>query len=543
MDALSSAQGQIIAEQAVLNRSALGLKNSEPLLKAGQAETDATGKDKADIEYERSQIIEYMGDGVIVFDSSGAVTDVNPVYEKMSRLNRHDLIGKNGLDIARLVVKPADLDQVIRAFQTAVAGNPIPAISISFAFADGSELPVIFTTSFIKDRSHLHHSIITVVKDVSQIELAEQSLRESLEILAEAERLGCMGSWKWNLPTNEFTCSRGLYRIMRFPENEKLSLEKIKTVIHADDLPELERNFLELKKKGTPFTTEFRIVLPDGSIRHIRERVGSDFNTQGSPVSHHGMVQDVTERKFLESEMFKAQKLDSIGTLAVGLAHDYNNLLAAIIGNLELAMHHIPKTEKTHDLLLNALKSALCARDLTSYFTTFAQGGYPLCKIMPVRDILTESVRFALSGSNTKTKWKIAEGLPTVKIDENQIRQVIQNIVLNARESMTNGGTLYVAASKTTLGKDNTLLLPQGKYIQITFRDEGRGIPAKQIPKVFDPYFTTKNKGITKGMGLSLPISYSIIKRHQGNITMESEEGVHTTVTIYIPAAVNPAGI
>jgi signal transduction histidine kinase len=235
--------------------------------------------------------------------------------------------------------------------------------------------------------------------------------------------------------------------------------------------------------------------------------------------------------------MIKAQKLDSIGTLAGGLAHDYNNLLSVIMGNVDLAKLLITKNDQAYAVLTKAEQAILKARDLTQQLSTFSRGGYPLSKIIDIRECLTQSVRLALSGSNIRPEWNIAEDLPEVKVDENQIRLVIQNIVINAREAMPLGGTLFIDANKVVLKPDNTMLLPESTYIRLAFRDEGMGIPAENLHKVFDPYFTTKDMGSTKGMGLGLSICYSIIKRHLGHIMLESEEGAGTTVIIHLPAA------
>jgi len=249
------------------------------------------------------------------------------------------------------------------------------------------------------------------------------------------------------------------------------------------------------------------------------------------------MITDITEMRALEDELIKAQKLDSIGTLAGGLAHDYNNLLTAIMGNMDLAKMYIDKDNQARAHLAKAEKAALTARDLTRQLITFSEGGYPQGEVMPIQDLLRESVRLGLSGANTKTAWRIAEDLPEVKIDANQIRQVIYNIVINAQEAMPQGGSLFIEADKAILGPDNPLALNAGSYVRLAFRDEGRGISPENLPKVFDPYFTTKDMGSAKGIGLGLSICYSVIKRHGGHITVDSTFGNGTTVTVYLPKA------
>lgn len=383
----------------------------------------------------------------------------------------------------------------------------------------------------------LGDSIAVSFTDISERKLSEKTLKENLELLAEAERIGLTGSWKRDLTTNNIIWSSGTYRIFGIPENEEISLETIKTLIHPEDRDFVLGKLEEAEKKGTSINVEFRIIHHDGKIRTLSSKGEVTYGPGGKPILIHGTVQDITERRRLEDYMIKSQKLDSIGTLAGGLAHDYNNLLSAIMGNVDLAKMLITKNDQAHAVLMKAEQAILKARDLTQQLSTFSRGGYPLSKIIDIRDCLTQSVRLALSGSNIRPEWNIEEDLPDVKVDENQIRLVIQNIVINAREAMPLGGNLFIDANKVLLKPDNTLFLPENTYIRLAFRDEGMGIPADNLHKVFDPYFTTKDMGAIKGMGLGLSICYSIIKRHLGHIMLESKEGVGTTVIIHLPAA------
>jgi signal transduction histidine kinase len=196
----------------------------------------------------------------------------------------------------------------------------------------------------------------------------------------------------------------------------------------------------------------------------------------------------------------------------------------------------LEKGATSHASLAKAQEAAMNAADLTRRFITFAQGGSPTMKPLEVRELLTQSVLMALSGSATRTEWKIAEDLAGIDADEGQIHQVIRNIVMNAREAMPNGGILSVDARNVVFQSDNPYSLSPGLYVRLTFRDGGGGIPAENLPRIFDPYFTTKELGAVKGMGLGLPICFSILKRHGGHITVNSTSGWSTTVTVFLPA-------
>ena len=248
------------------------------------------------------------------------------------------------------------------------------------------------------------------------------------------------------------------------------------------------------------------------------------------------MAQDVTERKKLEEELLKTQKLESIGILAGGIAHDFNNLLTGIINCISLAKN-ADHRDKIADSLNMAEKASLLAKDLTKQLFTFAKMGEPVRESVFVSELIKDSVDFSHDGSNPKAEISIPTGLWPVLIDEVQISRVMHNLAINAREAMPGGGTLKVSAENVPVRVKDNLPLKEGKYVKISIEDQGVGVPKSHFHKIFDPYFTTKKKGHRKGMGLGLAICYSIIKNHDGHITVESEVNVGTTFSIYLPSS------
>ncbi len=243
---------------------------------------------------------------------------------------------------------------------------------------------------------------------------------------------------------------------------------------------------------------------------------------------------DTTEHKRLEEELTKTRKLESIGILAGGIAHDFNNLLTAILGNISLAM--LDLTEE-HDKLIaplkNAEKASLQARELSQQLLTFSRGGAPIKKTTSIEELIYDSANFSMKGSNVKCNFQFDNNLFSVDIDKGQISQVINNLVINAQQAMSKGGTIHIACQNKTIGRGDSVKIKPGNYIHISIADEGIGISQENLTKIFDPYFTTK----TKGSGLGLATSYSIIKKHEGCIEVESEENVGTIFHIYLPAS------
>jgi CheY-like chemotaxis protein len=235
----------------------------------------------------------------------------------------------------------------------------------------------------------------------------------------------------------------------------------------------------------------------------------------------------------MEEELLKADKLESVGILAGGIAHDFNNILTSIIGNVSLAKMRVKSEHKIFDLLVAAETASMRARGLAGQLLTFARGGTPVKEIASISRLIRESPRFVLQGSKSGFEFSIAEDLWPVEADPGQISQVISNIVINANQAMPEGGIIRVAAENLVLEEKNEMPVKPGRYIRISIKDQGTGIAEKHLSKIFDPYFTTKNEG----SGLGLAAAYSIIKKHNGHISVDSLLGAGTTFSIYLPAS------
>lgn len=278
---------------------------------------------------------------------------------------------------------------------------------------------------------------------------------------------------------------------------------------------------------------DYRVLIArDGTQRIIAENVAPIRDKDGNIVGVVLVFQDVTEKRKLEEELLKAQKLESIGILAGGIAHDFNNILTSILGNITLAKMYTPPEDKISERLTKAEKACLHARDLTLQLLTFSKGGAPIIRTASIAGVLRDVCPFALSGSNVGCKLSIPDDLWLVDIDEGQMRQVVNNLVINAQQSMPEGGIIQGGCENVIL-KEEDLPLRPGKYVRIFIKDQGVGIPEEHLRKIFDPYFTTKSKG----SGLGLTNCYAIIKKHNGYIRVESEPGAGTTFHVYLPAA------
>lgn len=317
----------------------------------------------------------------------------------------------------------------------------------------------------------------------------------------------------------------------------------------------------ESEARGQTLDAVFRLVDPDtgkpiaGPIKEALEQRKMTEHAVSRLVAHNGeerlvaasaaplhtehemigavlAFRDITQARRMEEELFKAKNLESIGLLAGGIAHDFNNLLTAIWGNIALAKLHAQPGDVIHDSLSEAEKAFGRARDLTLQLLTFSKGGAPLKAAASIADLLRDTTGFVLRGSNARAEFTLPDDLWPVAIDYGQISQAVNNLLINAKQAMPEGGTITVAAENTEIAKGHKFM-EAGRYVKIAITDRGHGIPAEHLSRIFEPYFTTKDTG----SGLGLAITYSIIKKHQGHIEVESEVGVGTRFHIYLPAA------
>ena len=287
------------------------------------------------------------------------------------------------------------------------------------------------------------------------------------------------------------------------------------------------------------------------SLERTRILIGRDRSERiiamsGAPIRDNdnrilGVVivfRDITGDREMGEQLLKLRKLESVSTLAGGVAHDFNNLLAVVLGNISFAKALTNPESRIYQKLTDAENATLKGKDLTYKLLVFSKGGDTSRRKTSLKEIIQDSTGLALSGSQTHCVVSVADDLCQAEINREQIEEVIHNIAMNAREATPEGGTITVRAENTMLAPYDGVPLPEGNYIKISIEDQGGGVPEEDLPRIFDPYFTTKELGNVKGMGLGLAISHSIINNHGGFMTAKSQMGVGTTLQIYLPACI-----
>ncbi len=243
-------------------------------------------------------------------------------------------------------------------------------------------------------------------------------------------------------------------------------------------------------------------------------------------------ARDITERKKMEEDILRVQKLESLGVLAGGIAHCFNNILTAILGNLSLARMQSGPSSSIARRMEECEKASIQASELIQQLLTFSSGGAPVKKTIAFSPLLKGAVSFVLRGTNVKGNVEIPDDLWCVEADGAQLSQALQNLLINATQAVPEGGDVIVRAENETLGHDNPHRLPPGDYLMVCIEDHGCGIPREHLDKIFDPYFTTK----PHGTGLGLSAVYSIIKKHGGAIEVSSVVGKGSSFFVRIPA-------
>jgi PAS domain S-box-containing protein len=272
-------------------------------------------------------------------------------------------------------------------------------------------------------------------------------------------------------------------------------------------------------------TRDGRMVILEGNLSLVRD--------DGRLTGIRAILRDVTTREALEEELRKREKLESVGLLAGGIAHDFNNILTAVLGNISLAQTTVGPGAPAFARLAEAEKAVLSARGLTQQLLTFAHGGAPVKRLVPLATLIADQAVFACRGSGVGCELRIDPALWSAEVDEGQLGQVVSNLVLNAVQAMGGAGTVEVVADNVTVGPQDDPVLPRGRCVRIAVRDTGCGIPRENLQRMFEPYFTTK----AGGSGLGLAVTYSVVRQHGGHIGATSEVGQGTTFTVHLPAS------
>ncbi|MGE5422054.1 MAG: PAS domain S-box protein [Ignavibacteriales bacterium] len=452
------------------------------------------------------------------------LTYVNQGYCRFHDGIKMDFIGRNAV----WPVHEEDVDRVRFFLENSISFKP--EIPFLFRMFDArGNIRWIETTSNVICENGCRIEYQAVGRDVTERKHNEEALirsEEKFRVLADTS------------PTGIFVFQQGkLKYVNKIFENrigyswsEMIDWDPIEKFVHLEDQEAVTSNSVRRMEGETVGPYKVRFINKEGQIIWGYFSAGViEFEGEKAIL---GVVIDITEMKHMEEELLKASKLESLGILAGGIAHDFNNILTVINGNLSLGKMMIGTEDELYEMLVEIEEAAFQARDLTQQLLTFAKGGTPIKETASIADLIKDSANFALRGSNVGCTISIPDVLTDVKIDKSQISQVISQIIMNAHQSMPDGGMIVVKAKDVVVSDNNWYDIKPGKYVRISIKDTGIGITHQDLNRIFDPYFTTKQTG----QGLGLATCYSIIKKHDGYISVDSAPGQGTTVYVYLPS-------
>lgn len=485
---------------------------------------DITERKRAEERYQT--IIRTTKDGFFLTDPQGNLLDINEAYCRLTNFPHDELMKMNVFDLFD------SREKTLRHFnRTALLGSD--TFESRHRTKGGHSLLLEASVNYIPTEGGRFFAFLRDITERKQMEEALLAEKERLAVTLRSIGDGVIA-----------TDTKGRIVLMNYVAEKLTGWEQEK----AAGLPVSEVLYLinqysgircdnpvdRVLEIGKPVSLPIHTILftRDGTERLLAASAAPIIDRNHQIIGVVLVFQDKTLERLTEKELLKIEKLSSLGLLAGGIAHDLNNVLAVILGNISLAAMELQDNELIIKSLTEAEQAALRARDLAKQLLTFARGGTPIKELASISEVIHDSAKFSCAGTQARCEISTPKNLWPAELDPGQISQVFQNLVINAVQAMPHGGIIRINTDNVILGEDNLLPLTPGRYVKITVEDEGVGIWPDHLSKIFDPYFTTKQKG----SGLGLATAYSIIKNHDGHITVESTMGKGTTFSIYLPA-------
>ncbi len=482
--------------------------------------------------------LEATHDGIIVIDLDRRVVLWNRNLARMFALSDETIAG--GVDAlnAALAARIENVDE-LRATSKRLWADPRTPVMDTLRFKDGRVFERFIAPHRVGDRVVW---LVASVRDITERANIQHALEQNRAVLEKAQEVAHIGSWVAELDgSRRLEWSRETSRIfgmepVRVTSTTAAALE----LVHADDREPLRAAAKAAIANNDRYETEHRIVRADGTLRWVHERGDIVRDADNRPLRMIGTIQDITDRRQLEDQLRQAQKLEAIGRLAGGIAHDINNALTAIAGYSELALAAVAPEHPARADVEEIRRATERAGSVTRQLLAFSRKQLIEPRLFNVNDTVTAIARLLsrLVGPDVTVRTQLNEHLRPVVGDPGQLEQAIVNLALNARDAMPNGGEVSLITSRVTVDEEmarRNVPMPPGEYVSLAVRDTGHGMTPETQARVFEPFFTTKPAG--NGTGLGLSMVYGTLKQIGGFVFVSSEVGRGTTFTLYIPPA------
>jgi PAS domain S-box-containing protein len=492
-------------------------------------------------EEEYRSLIESQTDLVCRFMPDGKFIFVNDMYCQLFNKSKNELVGSRWQPL----IVDDDLEIIKEKLSAMSSTNPTIIIENRVISGKGKIHWLQFINQGFFDLQGNLLEIQSVGRDITERKEIELTLKETTETLKQAQRVAKIGSWWYDPITRMPSWTEEMFHIFGLkPRPEALSYDEHKKVIHPEDWDRFDGAVNKAVTKGIGYDLELRIQRPGGAIRYINSKCIAKKDAKGIVTRLIGTTQDITDRKQAEKEKVQleeqyrqAQKMESVGRLAGGVAHDYNNALSVIMGYTELVMIEVDPTTKLHDDLNQVLKAAKRASTITRQLLAFARKQTIDPRVLDLNKNIENMLKMLrrLIGEDIDLAWLPGTNLWPVKMDPSQIDQILANLCVNARDAIAGVGKVTIETKNVIFDAaycaDHVGFVP-GKFAMMALSDNGCGMEKEVLDYIFEPFFTTKD--VDKGTGLGLATVYGIVKQNNGFMNVYSEPGKGTTIKIYL---------
>jgi PAS domain S-box-containing protein len=470
---------------------------------------------------------------LLVRASDRQVVEANRAFLEIFDVKRDELVGHS---VATLPLAPAEFDRE-RFWDVLRNEGRVTDLPVTFSARDGRRKEAVVTAKLISVGGVTY--ALSVVQDVTLRRTTERALIESDERFRQLSQTIEEVFWLTDLDKQKVIyVSPGYERIWGRPVASLLDDPRSwVNAVHPDDRARVLDAALTKQSLGT-YDEVFRIIRPGGEVRWIRDRGFPVRDENGRVFRVAGTAQDVTSERELELQFRQTQKMESIGLLAGGVAHDFNNMLTVIGGNCDSLWENFTQNRESAVLLDEIREAAARAASLTRQLLSFSRREVIEPKVVEVDAIVidTEKMLRRILGEDITLTLGLCPDKPRIKVDPGSFVQVLMNLAVNARDAMPRGGVLTISTERVILGDEQRRAHPElapGAFIHLSVKDTGRGIPVDVLPRVFEPFFTTESVG--RGTGLGLSVVHGIVAQGGGFIDVESTPGAGTTFHTYIP--------
>ena len=475
--------------------------------------------------------------GIFRMDPLGRCLYVNERWQEITGFFVDDALGMGWAD----TVHKDDWPEMMRMWEKCVADVSDYRQEYRITLPSGDNRWVLsMAKPEIDSEGHLVGYVGTIT-DLTERHKSEEKIKRSQEMLHQAQDLANMGSWEWNLVTDEIHFSQNMYPLLGIESVEgPIDPDFYLKYLSAEDSSAFQSLYESLLKgkNGDEFEHEFNAKDKQGRKIRFRGSARCSREENGRVTHIQGIIQDVTELRKAEDSLRQAQKMEAVGQLTGGIAHDFNNLLMAVIGNLEFLEEHIEGDAEAMHFLKVAESAADKGAKLTQHMLAFSRKQPLRPELVDVNTLVNElnDILERTIGVNMSIDLDLDDHVGSTRVDKVHLENAVLNLAINARDAMKGGGKLKISTRPMFLAEDTAVreeIIPAGEFLALTVSDTGTGISAEDLAHVFDPFFTTKDVG--EGSGLGLSMVYGFARQSGGYVDVESEVGVGTRMSIYLP--------